>query len=864
MVSLSAMSLKIGNCTYMCHDGVFYSGFLLPQAGEGDPNDPSQEAWPRPLRAILYIVALGWCFMGVAIVSDVFMGAIETITAKRKRVWDQKLNKFRTIHVWNDTVANLTLMALGSSAPEILLSLIEICSNDMYSGDLGPGTIVGSAAFNLMVISAVCVVAIPDGESRTIKDITVFAITSSCSVFAYLWLYFIVMGPSKNVIDIWEGVITFIFFPILVVLAFMADKGYFRRGGDDDDEMAKISLKRAQTVSALSKEQLAALEARILSESKVQLTDEQLAKIIEMELRPPKSRAQYRVGAVRKMVGGRRVSVLEDKKAPNKVVPVTVPHEEEEAAPHDDTAGKAVVEIQFESPTYAVMENVGSFMVPINLTVTAEGEFQPGQVTVEYKTMDGSATADTDYEPMMGKLVFEPGETQKQIEVKIVDDAAYEEDEEFYINLFNPLSSDPGTLVELGEHTTVTVMIIDDDLPGILSFETDDKVVEEEGKENTNVDIKVCRKGGCVGDIEVNYKTEGARTLLLQESNHFEEASDVLKLKHGQSVGVISLVLKPLHLVSPECFRVILSEPTGGAKFDAMRDGGPENAICTITVSPNTNTKSRSEKVFRMLTRSMDKAQIGHSSWKEQFHEALYVNGGEDDEDDEYAHPPSAMDWVMHIITLPWKLLFATVPPTEYCDGWLCFVCSLFMIGVVTALVGDIAACLGCSLGVPDSITAITFVALGTSLPDTFASKTAAEMDPHADASVGNVTGSNSVNVFLGLGLPWTLASIYWVSSDLKPKWGEKYPEQLKLYPEGGKFVVIGGDLGFNLVIFSLCAVTTIGTLMVRRKLWRAELGGPTLPKKATAVFFVFLWFLYIALSSWKVFDTRSKDPCYK
>lgn len=34
-------------------------------------------------------------------------------------------------------------------------------------------------------------------------------------------------------------------------------------------------------------------------------------------------------------------------------------------------------------------------------------------------------------------------------------------------------------------------------------------------------------------------------------------------------------------------------------------------------------------------------------------------------------------------------------------------------------------------------------------------------MEATADNSVGNVTGSNSVNVFLGLGLPWTMAAIY-------------------------------------------------------------------------------------------------------
>jgi solute carrier family 8 (sodium/calcium exchanger) len=54
------------------------------------------------------------------------------------------------VKVWNETVANLTLMALGSSAPEILLSVVEIFAKNFHAGDLGPGTIVGSAAFNLV------------------------------------------------------------------------------------------------------------------------------------------------------------------------------------------------------------------------------------------------------------------------------------------------------------------------------------------------------------------------------------------------------------------------------------------------------------------------------------------------------------------------------------------------------------------------------------------------------------------------------------------------------------------------------------------------------------------------------------------
>ena len=75
-------------------------------------------------------------------------------------------------------MANLSLLALGTSAPEILLSVIEICGKGFVAGELGPGTIVGSAAFNLLVISAICIVSIPDGQIRKIASVKVFAVTA--------------------------------------------------------------------------------------------------------------------------------------------------------------------------------------------------------------------------------------------------------------------------------------------------------------------------------------------------------------------------------------------------------------------------------------------------------------------------------------------------------------------------------------------------------------------------------------------------------------------------------------------------------------------------------------------------------------
>ena len=107
-------------------------------------------------------------------------------------------------------------------------------------------------------------------------------------------------------------------------------------------------------------------------------------------------------------------------------------------------------------------------------------------------------------------------------------------------------------------------------------------------------------------------------------------------------------------------------------------------------------------------------------------------------------------------------MIFALIPPPGMAGGWLCFTVSLIMIGLIVILVGDLANIFGCLVGLKPEVTAITFVALGTSLPDTFASKTAAVSEKYADNAVGNVTGSNSVNVFLGLGIPWLIASIYW------------------------------------------------------------------------------------------------------
>lgn len=132
-------------------------------------------------------------------------------------------------------MANLTLMALGSSAPEIFLAIIETLQDlGSVPGDLGPSTIVGSAAFNLLVISAVSVYAVneendtaddrddstPKGVKK-IYDMNVFAITAVCSVWAYVWMYLVL---KDDLVTLAEAIITFSFMVILCIAAYVADR----------------------------------------------------------------------------------------------------------------------------------------------------------------------------------------------------------------------------------------------------------------------------------------------------------------------------------------------------------------------------------------------------------------------------------------------------------------------------------------------------------------------------------------------------------------------------------------------------------------------------------------------------------------
>eukprot|EP00055_Hartaetosiga_balthica_P004026 m.9801 g.9801 ORF g.9801 m.9801 type:complete len:844 (+) comp3559_c0_seq1:53-2584(+) len=799
----------------ICEGG---SGTFLPAF-----NKVGEASWPNWLKIILYLVGLLWTFSGIGIITDVFMEAIEIITSDDKEILVQGADGNMhpvSVKVWNPTIANLSLMALGSSAPEIILSLIEIVvSNDFFAGALGPSTIVGSAAFNLFVIIAVCITAIPKGETRRLENFGVFIVTALFSLFAYIWLILILVVISPNVIELWEGLVTLFFFPVLLGLSYAADKGYlswFKRRNDADNVSVVEFQEEGKEPIVFHHNFDSNLIIDEVARCKSVSNGDKANYISSQRLDPnTKSRAWFRVNATRRLVGSHAIMPDYEKahQQDNEIKGALFGTEQ------DAVSGKQYFYLL--STKKSVPEGAGHVSLEIGRVGAEDTE-----AFVSYYTKGVTATMGTDFEETKGILTFAPGEIIKTVDVKIIDDDEEEDDEVFLFHIHEPSS---GYVVHPSRCTS-HVVIIDDDHPGSFEFEFGAISCRENCGQIT---IPVIRVGGSKGKIGVRYHTSDGKAFAPHD---YFEAKGALEFEDGELEKVICVkIVDDNEFEEDEDFKVVLEE-VDGVKLGLKK-------TCTVTILNEDGITSVKEKIASLLNINLHRFRVGGKTWKGQFADAI-----------EWPERGSGkLAIFMHIINLPWKIIAACIPPTLFGRGWVAFTCALMVIGIVTAIIGDIASLMGCAMGLKDSVTAITFVALGTSLPDTFASKTAAIASKTADAAVTNVTGSNSVNVFLGLGLSWAIASIYWTIVKATDKWVETVPSCISSQYPNGAFWVPAGDLAFSVIVFSVCCVLCLLTLLLRRFALGYELGGKY--TKPTAVFFVFLWLVYVLLSSFKTYE---------
>ncbi|CAD7944294.1 unnamed protein product [Amoebophrya sp. A120] len=791
-------------------------GVFLPFSDDEHETDDA-------LRAVLYIFFLGWLFLGVAISSDTFMSGIEKITSQKKRVrHPTDPARMVTVTVWNDTVANLTLMAFGSSTPEILLSIIELVSKDFFTGDLGANTIVGSASFNLFLIIGLCISVIGSHEVRMIKDMTVFGITAFFAIFAYLWLYFVLQIVTPNIVDIWEGVVTFLMFPGLVQICYMADKGMFSSSRDE-------VVTEKVTYSGMSEDEIAEYAENLRAKFGKELPEDTILKLLEKELRPKKTRATYRQEAVKGMKRGSATS---------------------EGNPSSkDSAATNVPHVFWDVPDnhFVCLECAGTVQIPVKCFSSTK------TAVLHYETRDGTGKDKTEYVATSGKLEFSPStnEETQYVSVQIVDDDIVEPDMDFYIDIF----PEAGTCEVFGP--TLHVTIIDDDFPGVLQFEAEEIKIPHGAQ---SIEAKVVRRKGGNGELKCKVKTEEGSAKEAVDFDPIEE--DDLVFEDQEIEKTITVNLRPTATRVRDKLEFRLSLTDG--PFNPDTDGGEDACFLSFVFAAEGEKTDMLLKAKSRLSGTYDRMFAGTTSWGQQFVSACYCGGSKEEQAE-----ASWGEMVLHVFSIPWNLLCACAPPPSYGNGWAVFYAALGIICFQTAIIADVAEMVGCTLDIPDMVTAITLVALGTSLPDTFASRTAALQDEYADSSVTNVTGSNAVNVFVGLGVPWTMGAIYWSIEGVTCEWMQKIAtvksglQIMKDNPDGG-LVHYGEELGYSVMIYTVGALIAIGALLYRRKAVGGEFGGPAGLKYGVSLLFVFLWTTYIALSSWVSIEADNSRPAIK
>ncbi|XP_054827755.1 sodium/potassium/calcium exchanger 4 [Eublepharis macularius] len=129
-----------------------------------------------------------------------------------------------------------------------------------------------------------------------------------------------------------------------------------------------------------------------------------------------------------------------------------------------------------------------------------------------------------------------------------------------------------------------------------------------------------------------------------------------------------------------------------------------------------------------------------------------------------FSPPEGKMDKVRWILTWPLIfLLFFTIPNCAKPRWEKCFMLTFLLSTVWIALFSYfmvwLVTIIGYTLGIPDVIMGITFLAAGTSVPDCMASLIVARQGL-GDMAVSNTIGSNVFDILVGLGIPWGLQTM--------------------------------------------------------------------------------------------------------
>jgi solute carrier family 8 (sodium/calcium exchanger) len=270
-----------------------------------------------------------------------------------------------------------------------------------------------------------------------------------------------------------------------------------------------------------------------------------------------KSRAFYRIQANKSMTG--QGNIMRQKKPVETAEEKRVSDEEMEmkqlqqsGLPVPPTEGCIVY---FHPAELTVVESCGN----VYLNVVRVGADLFDTIYVDYQTSEGTATVNADYIHTEGTLVFKPGETSKTIVIPIVDDDIFELDEYFFCKLTG-VRCEPGHgrhPPRISEPATATITVLDDDYPGVFTFEQDTTEVAETCGFLT---MRIVRLIGARGIIRVPYYTEEGSASGGGED--FEDIVGEIEFQDEETVKTVEIqIVDREEYEKNKSFNVVLGEP---------------------------------------------------------------------------------------------------------------------------------------------------------------------------------------------------------------------------------------------------------------------------------------------------------------
>lgn len=158
----------------------------------------------RKGAVVLHIMGVVYMFVALAIVCDEFF--VPSL--------DAVIEKFGI----QEDVAGATFMAAGGSAPELFTSVIGVF---VSFDDVGIGTIVGSAVFNILFVIGMCAIF-----SRTVLSLTWWPLFRDCTFYSASLIILIIFFRDNHIYWYEAAVLFFIY---ILYVSFMKWNQYFER-----------------------------------------------------------------------------------------------------------------------------------------------------------------------------------------------------------------------------------------------------------------------------------------------------------------------------------------------------------------------------------------------------------------------------------------------------------------------------------------------------------------------------------------------------------------------------------------------------------------------------------------------------------